>query len=331
MSDEEDNQVEEGFVHKKSRRNEMRNLDAYNSDSEPEADGFSTDEENGKSISGDEQEDDHNNNEDDMFVSDEENTTNKKAHASRKTEFDIDTFNRENEIDTEATSTNGGIQIESFNLEDDIKHGTFDKDGNFTRRQNDDGEALIEDRWMDENSDTKNTAELRRKQQKLEKEHARQVKKNMRHYMVDEALLRLFYFVGRKQTVIQVLGALNKLRSKSKDEVQKRYTTRAIDFVTDLIGILEQKGIEDVYNLDGSKLSQLIAEESLSTTSLIDPDRKIWCFKWIKDLETIHQSYSSKEMESWKKSYFKNNVIVKFQDDEDVEANWIHISCLEFQ
>lgn len=330
-----DDEVEEGFVHKRSRRNDMRNLDAYNSDSEPEADGYSTDEEAGKTGPEPTSEKvEELRSDDDMFASEEENKADAVSSGlSKPSGFDIETFNKENEIvpDTEPVRQENEVQIESFNLDDDMKHGTFDKDGNFTRRQDDDEDAvLIEDKWMDENTDTKRAAESHKKQQQTEKQRLRQMKKNMRHYMIDEALLRLFYFVGKTASVVEVLGRLNGLRTKSKDKVEKEYITNAIDFVTDLIDILEQKGVDDVYNIDKNKLSALIEEESLGTTSLIDPGRKIWSFKWMKDLNKIHEPYSSHEMSSWKKTYFKNKAIVKFKDDEDVPTNWIHISCLEF-
>lgn len=148
--------------------------------------------------------------------------------------------------------------------------------------------------------------------------------------MAEDALVHLKYFIKNKGTILTTLGDLNKIRKTTKDEIDKNYISNGISFVTDLITILEQKNFENIYQLTREDISRLIKEESLSELPPDDPQNKLWCFKWMKNLDVVHESYSTTEMKNWNRSYFKGKVLVKFKNDDDKFENWIHISCLDF-
>lgn len=255
-------------------------------------------------------------------------------------------FNSENSIHQERKESNDETVNLSF-LKDNkmkifnTKHGTtadhFDKQGSYVSQYdpNDSGDEDEDDIFqggsVNKLEEIQKVAEAHKIQLLMLKKRERQVAKNRRKYMLDEALLRLYYFTKNEYTVLETLSYFNSLRKSSTNDIEISTFSNAIDLLTDLIEILEKKGIEDVYELTRPKIKKLLdEEESLSGISNINKDDKVWSFKWINDLQKIHEFYSNYEMNYWKHNYFKGKVIVKYKEDDDIPKNWIHISCITF-
>lgn len=225
--------------------------------------------------------------------------------------------------------------METFNTKEEAAAGHFDKHGNYISHHgasdNEDEDDIFQGRSVDELKEIQKTAEAHKTQLLMLKKRERQIAKNRRKYMLDEALLRLFYCTKNEYTVLETLSYFNSLRKSSTNDIEVTAIGNAIDLLTDLIEILEKKGVEDVYELTRLKVKELLEEEeSLSRISNDDKFDKLWSFKWINGSQKIHQFYSNYEMNYWKHNYFRGKVIVKFKDDDDIPKNWIHISCVTF-
>ncbi|CCF56282.1 hypothetical protein KAFR_0A08480 [Kazachstania africana CBS 2517] len=223
-------------------------------------------------------------------------------------------------------------KIVKFNVDEELENGIFDKDGNYieVESKND------EEKWMDEVENIESVAAAKAKQYKFNRERQQRSQRKGRHYMIDEALYRLQFLVSTNgDTVLQTLGKLNKLRKSYEDATDNtdavRYITNSIELLMDLTEILQRKGYDDVYSLNRKNIIDSIEEESLTDQFKIDfRKNKIWSFKWLNKTDKISEYYTCYEMNYWKKTFFKGNVIVKFKDEKDEMKNWLHISCLEF-
>lgn len=354
-SDSEED-IELGFVKRRNKKDELKLLSTYDSDSDldtivgssdSELDTKSAEDSNGTSKKPNDEEDE----ESDMFASENEGGTDKGKKSNRSLNnnlFDIDQYTEDNLLNDDeivdkridflhetSTFTNiddetEDVQIEPFNIDDDIKTGKFDKEGNYTQYKKLNNDNFQQDKWLDEFADIKTTQKPKIKLVSNRNSQKKRIQRQKRHYMVEEALLRLKYFISKNGTVISTLGDLNKLRKSQDNGEFRSYISNSINFVTDLIEILEQKSIKDVYNLTRNDISSLLKEEALSDKSLDDLNDKIWSFKWLKNMREVYEFYSTKEMGEWNYNYFVGNVLVKFKDDEDKIENWIHISCVHF-
>ncbi|SCV03162.1 LANO_0G02520g1_1 [Lachancea nothofagi CBS 11611] len=273
--------------------------------------------------------------EDDMFASDDEAEPVTKQRTS----------------DHESV---GDFALEAFNMDEESKTGVFDKYGNYSETKKDvEDEVQEQDRWIDDYNDGAQVEQaLLAKKARLTQEDSLRVKASKNKWLLtlDEALKRLMYFLCEDETLLDALGRLNKYRTqygkKSKlhkavlkqqnyesetfDKLRFEHTKTAINLITDLMEIIEKKGITDVQELTRAKLEELIEEESLDDQRTDHYQTKLWNFKWINDLSTLNESYTNYEMQSWKQTYFQDNVIVRHVDDRDEPKNWIHIKCLQF-
>lgn len=244
-------------------------------------------------------------------------------------------FNAENEIEDmddgkdDASETEEGI--EAFNMDEEMAAGQFDKQGNYISTQSNNKGDLDSEVWIDEVGDVQKVAEAHKTQIISMRKRDRHISKARRKYMLDEALVRLFYCVDNEESILETLARFNALRKKASDEIVVSTISNAIDLLTDIIDILEKKDIEDIYDLTSPKIKELVEEESLSRNPIDDPKGKNWSFKWITGSQKIYEYYSDYEMKYWKDTYFNNNVIVKYKDDEDNPKNWLHVSCLSFK
>lgn len=222
-----------------------------------------------------------------------------------------------------------GVPIEVFNVDEEKLHGSFDINGNYTRANNDDDDRpQDQDKWIEDVKDYDKVVASQKRNQEMLRQRQLELLQKGRHYMIDEALVRLLYFVNSSENVLTMLARLNKLRRNGDPQT---YIGNAINFVSDLIDILEHKGIGDVYSLTRADLEKLVQEESLGESAAIENYRtKLWSFKWIGKTEVSHGLYTNYQMQYWKATYFHHKVIVKFCHEPDEPANWIHIDCLEF-
>lgn len=350
-SDNDESITEEGFVNK--TRNKRAIVDVYSASSDEEV--ISQEIKNvkyGKSTSEEK--------EDDMFESDEESLSRegplkdaKDLPKSNLIPMDMTAFNTENlqeHADENDRSSDDGVKIESFNLKEETEHGVFDQFGNYVRADDTDEEANQQDQWINDYADK--TAHIKAKlaqQERKSYQETLRVKasRQARLMTLSGALTRLYFFLTKGETVLQALGRLNKCRMRyvkntqkniggtSSDDTMKiknfdlKYTITAINYITELVDLLEQKGVSGVHDLDREKVGKLMEEESLGDP-IDDYKTKLWEFKWSYDLKKTSGIFTNYEMQYWKLTYFKNGVIVKLHDDENEERNWVHIGCIQF-
>lgn len=246
-------------------------------------------------------------------------------------------FNRENQIE-ETNSVNRNddkddtteTNIEAFNMNDEMNTGHFDKQGNYISNDKKYTNESDEERWIDEVKDVSSVAKAHQRQVSTMKKRDRDITKKRRNYMLDEALLRLLYCVSEDETVLEALARFNLLRKKATSDIQKETISNAIDLLTDLIDLIEKKGIENVFDLTRNLIKSHLEEELLSSDATDDFKDKIWSFKWINKSEKIQEYYSNYEMDYWKANYFKNRVVVKLKDDDDIPKNWLFVACINF-
>lgn len=262
---------------------------------------------------------------------------------SKKLGFmDMEQFKKDNldesmgeDISIEAPIESDGIKIEAFNVEDETKNGLFDQNGNYIElKLNQDDQLQAQDKWIEDCENVQKVAANKMRHNLMMKERVRAIQKGKRHYMIEDALLRLKFFVDKESNVMSVLSKFNKLRNDKKfvsNHNSVQYIVNAINFLTDLIDILDSKGITDVYDLTRSDVETLILEEAFDDSSTIDNYKsKIWTFKWLTKLDEVQKNHTNYEMQYWKASYFNNNVVVKLDDEPDEERNWVHIQCVTF-
>ena len=255
--------------------------------------------------------------------------------------LDKEKFNAENDIKQEEeegeenNSFSGSNKMEAFNIEKEMTTGYFDKQGNYisydNSSDNEDENDIFNGSLADNLQEIQKVADAHKTQLLMLKKRERQILKNRRKYMLDEALTKLLYCIKDDDTVLETLSYFNSLRKSTTIDIEVTAFSNAIDLLTDLIEILEKKGINDVYDLTRPKIKILLEEEeSLSRRPNDDKNDKVWSFRWITGLQKTYQFYSNYEMNYWKQHYFKGKVIVKYKDDDDIPKNWIHISCVNF-
>lgn len=238
-----------------------------------------------------------------------------------------DEFDKDDIEDSPETHlpTNGEIGVEAFNVEEERENGYFDDAGNYI--QNEDEDAIQDqDLWINDVKDPEKAAESKRQAENSRRTHNRKHQESARHFMTDEALLRLQFLLSHEGTVIDSLARLNKRRESGGTNV-----INSINYISDLISILETKGFEDVYSLKREDVTSLYAEEALNDSALIDDYKSpIWTFKWLKKPERVHGPHTNYEMQYWKQSYFQNGVAVRFHDDPDKPENWLDLNSITF-
>lgn len=336
-SEDEDslNLKEQGFSKKNrfaSRQRQRKlNESGFDSDSydEDSGDDSEDDKKYKKDIRSQNDDDNDNNNDndnDDMFASEDENPP-KKLQAESKTAQDAFDYEDPKYAQKEPLEDDQDVQLEAFDMdENDTQNENFNSMNDGYLHNEEDSK---EDQWIDEVKDVEIVAESQRRDNERRRQKLNQVQSRRRHYMVDEALFRLLYFVKPSETVLITLGRFNRLRNHNKSSSQ--YVINAINFVTDLIDILDHKGIEDIYNLKSSDLSKLIEEESLGGSNSVNNYKtKMWSFKWIQKPDTVHGEYTNYQMQYWKNSYFQHKVAVKICYEPDKPPNWVHIDCINF-
>ncbi|SCU96762.1 LADA_0H02608g1_1 [Lachancea dasiensis] len=343
---------EQGFKTKKRRKLELLEDFSESSSSDEEAEKDQPSSGEGRDLPPDNSEGPA---KDDMFASDVEvdstsarGTQNEPASGPEKHEEDALLSN---------SDSDGGIQMEAFNVDEESKSGTFDKLGNYVESKgnaSEEEDELEQDQWINDYKDTKQVRQAKIAKEKMARRRE-QIKasasRNRRFFTFEESLQRLLYFMEDKETVLDVLGRLNKYRTRYKvgrhrtqtkskkdnnagagstDETRFQCTVNAVNMVTELLEIIQKKGVSDVYELTKGRVLELVEEELLGDEPVNNYHSKLWSFKWLNDPATLNKAFSNYEMQSWKMTYFQDSVIVKHVEDEDVPTNWLHISCLNF-
>ncbi|CCE62105.1 hypothetical protein TPHA_0B04360 [Tetrapisispora phaffii CBS 4417] len=263
--------------------------------------------------------------------------------------MDMEAFERENIVEvpeedrTKFTNLAGNeegdndndndVPIEAFNVDYEKENGVFDADGNyleFSDRKKDELEE--QDKWIDDFKNPEKTAKIKQEQMQRSKMKVAEMNKDKKRYLLGDALQKLQYFLTKDDTLLETLSNLNSFKMKHKTEEIEKYIVNVIQFITEMVQQLENKGVDDVYQLTRLKIESLIIDESVTQHDIINNYKnKIWGFKWLKKLMKSMTYTPLMKMQYWKNTYFKNEyVIVKFHDERDVEENWFLIDCVNF-
>lgn len=234
-------------------------------------------------------------------------------------------------------------KIEAFNLREEAEDGTFDLEGNYTRKepQSDD-----EDHWLD--STKRSDIENARKSQ-LEREKLAKIKKKAQISMsTTELIEQLIPILEPAETPLELLARLapkqsRRKRNLSKHEHSSSNNASVILMVTEVVeALISDKAVSDAYDLSREEYLRMYKNETGVEYKIVTKKRpressdnedenneddygtKIWEFKW-NGQEEINGPYSEYEMKYWKESYFENSVQVRkigeelFQDVANVE------------
>ncbi|KAL3229689.1 hypothetical protein RNJ44_01825 [Nakaseomyces bracarensis] len=220
------------------------------------------------------------------------------------------------------------IDIEAFDIEEDLKSGVFDKDGNYIRNNplnRADNDSDEDEYWLKESIEKNDIADV----------ESKPVKAPKTNYTALEALYRL-YFLSASEVdgnVFSTLAHLNKLKKQVKKENRSiflQYITNTINLITTCVDILERKGFENIYDSGRKQFAQLIKEEAFDQKELVNPlNTKYWMYKWVNQ-HKIYGPYSCYEMQHWKETYFRDRVVVKIKDDVDSPEKWLYIGAVDF-
>lgn len=261
---------------------------------------------------------------------------------SKISKMDMNQFREDFIHDTEAESIKDATaanskpeseNIVAFDVKDEMENGYFDKDGNYIERENNSSQS--EDEFYNNLTSKDIEANLTKKLNSLEKLklRKRKIQSEKRQLLTADVLLRLYYLIPNGMTVLETLANYNKLRSKEKNEF-KYLISNAIDYLTELTDLLQQKNfdsIDNIFSWTRQDILEYLGDESLESNFKIDNyGARIWSFKWFKNLNKCQTPYSNYEMQYWKDTYFDGKVACKLTDDDDVDKNWLHITCIQF-
>ncbi|AEY98342.1 FAFR655Cp [Eremothecium gossypii FDAG1] len=237
------------------------------------------------------------------------------------------------------------VEREAFNLEEERRTGVFDQNGNYLEVEKDEEEQ--EDQWLDDYKDPEVHKKTQLAQEKRANQQGLHASTKSYAYTLEDIVCRLVYFMPIDKDVLNALAILNKQRKKLRKEKEKaaqkgldeesktigrhlKYISHGIDRITTLVSALQQKGIQNGYQLDRPAIEKLIEEEGIMSNQSDSYQAKIWAFKWLNDTKTDTEYFTSYEMQYWKENYFEGKVIVKYKEDPDEDSNWVHVDCLTF-
>ncbi|SCU95435.1 LAMI_0F02454g1_1 [Lachancea mirantina] len=332
----------------KRRRDVLIDYDASSDSSNDDSSSPTSLKENETKELNDENDDD----DDDMFKSENDHDNETSTAKPRKPKKGIDTLDvskliPEDDIfddEDSQSSSEKEVQMDPFNLKNEIESGAFDRDGNYIEAHNSEDEFKAEDEWINGCNGIKETSraqEAQLQRRRYEQKIKEKLKKEARLLRIDEALERICFFLFQNETVADVFGRMNKLRAQSlkkesspgksnKSCSEPKFVINSIKYFTDIVSILEQKGVASVYELTRAKAVSLFDDETLNTDKANDFNTKQWQFKWLDALDKVNGDFSNYEMQHWKNNYFNDQVIVKYLQDLDEPRNWLDIKTLSF-
>lgn len=362
----------------------------YDSEEEEEDDELITKPQLGDDIS--EKEKEKEDDDDDMFASEEDEEKKDVIKVAKPKGFDMDQFEREQGLgkydleqdsgmnanpDGPNRSQTGNIetqhyrgniddldgseerpqhgnevQLEAFNLREEAETGTFDKDMNYTKRENSDDENE-EDAWL---MGIKGT-EIRKAREAQLKLDERKVTPLQSILTTEELLENLIGLLEPAETPMEALVRLSPKKSrKSKKNEDDQERKKMVFSITEFCESLSnEKGIYTVYDMSREELMRSYysqtgreyqtrgikrgideiedndvkpAEQNADEGTLENEyGEKIWEYRWIDSRDDVLGLFSSYEMKFWKETYFNNSVEVRltgtneFKPISDVEFN----------
>lgn len=330
---------------------------------------------------------------DDMFASQDEEDQSMLSNNKKQKGFDMDQFEREQGLGKYDTEQNSGfqdipdasttsnisierlqkydrnsesynesqerlqdgneIQLEAFDLREEAESGNFDKDMNYTKRENSDDENE-EDSWLVGIK----SAEIRKAREAQQKQDEKMDQLSQSLTATEELLGDLIKLLEPAETPMEALARLRpkKLkRNQKNDDDQER--KKIVFSITDLCETLSNdKGIYKVYDMSrealmrsyyaetgkeyqtrGTKrgIEEIEDDGELSSNpkptnvsqAEYDYGQKIWEYRWLDNKEEVLGMFSSYEMKYWKETYFDNAVEVRLSGEDEFRL----ISDVDFE
>ncbi|ANZ73846.1 BA75_01780T0 [Komagataella pastoris] len=211
--------------------------------------------------------------------------------------------------DTEIQNTNSlhddnEVKITSFNLDDELKEGVFDQNGNFIANDSnsddsDEEEEIYDDKVIEK---ARKQQQTRLMKKKLLAEQKRQERKEIN---LEKVLTDLIHHLEISETPMEALQRLGKLKNKE-----------AITQTVDLCSLLGKKGY-DGYNMSREELMRLYAQltgqqlrvkRTLEDAINEDADGA-YEFQYV-GYDEVYGPYSREEILDWRESYFKDKEVL---------------------
>ncbi|AOA61228.1 U5 snRNP component [Komagataella phaffii CBS 7435] len=222
---------------------------------------------------------------------------------------------RDTEIqNTHSLNEDNEVQLTSFDLDDELKEGVFDQNGNFIANKPDSESSNEEEVTYDDKVIEKARTQQQRRllKKKLAVERRRQERKEID---LKKVLNDLVQFLEISETPMEALQRLSK--SKNKE---------AITQTVDLCSLLGKKGY-DGYNMSREELmrlyAQLTGQELRVKRTLEDADNETnddgYEFQYV-GYDEIYGPYSREEILDWKESYFKDKEVLIRKIGEEFQS-----------
>ncbi|GEQ71875.1 hypothetical protein JCM33374_g5561 [Metschnikowia sp. JCM 33374] len=300
---------------------------------------------------------------DDMFASDNEadDTQQEQKPPKDKHLFDNAQFEKEQGLEdyqfqvensdgllkTRPDGAQQDVQLEAFNLREEVESGKFDKDMNYIQGVKDDSDDQ-EEPWMAEVS----TSDIQKAKMAQQRSSAGRLNEATPPKPLSEVLSQLISLLEPAETPMEALGRLRPQKRKRNKRVEKTPDTQpnneddshrkeTVFLITECCEMLvNEKGIASAYDMSREELMRAFSQETGETFQAKGTKRNademeagaseygeaIWEFRWVGETNT-NGPYSEYEMKYWKDTYFDNNVEVRKLD----EPEFVHVSRVSFQ
>lgn len=224
------------------------------------------------------------------------------------------------------------VQMEAFNLREEVENGEFDKDMNYMRKNESDDDK--EEAWMENvgarDIERAKTAQLRQEQE-AQKEH---------EYVATEKLLRdIIAVLEPAETPLEALARLRpkKTKRRNKKDVSdggddQDRKAKVFTLTESCERLLNDKGISQIYDTTREEMMRAYKKETgeafqdQSKKRPRDEDDSVsWEYRWLDEQEW-NGPHSTYEMSYWKDNYFENNVEIRPVGSQQAQ----HISTIDF-
>ncbi|KAM9908566.1 hypothetical protein OXX69_005993 [Metschnikowia pulcherrima] len=289
--------------------------------------------------------------EDDMFASDKEDPVDGDSSDKKKRGFDIDEFEEEQGLKDyifdekldgktpeiaekdDLKDSRNQIQIEAFNLREEVESGKFDQKMNYIQGKKDSDDE--EEPWMAEAS-----AEDISKARKAQESNSFTENKPLR--AVSDILQDLISLLEPAETSMEALSRLRPARRKRaknlKSEADQARKNMVFKITECCESLVNEKGVSSAYDMSREELMRAYAQETGQSYQAKGTKRNIyemekneygdaiWEFRWTGENE-VNGPYSAYEMKYWKDTYFENKAEVRRVG----ESAFTHVSQIDFE
>lgn len=277
---------------------------------QPETDLVGGDEDVSDTASDKGQDNDKDNDEDDydMFGSDTEKPATEELEPSTEVP---------QKITPDDADSEEAVEVEAFNLQDEVNSGKYDQDMNYVGKKDSDDEQE-EDAWI---LDASKTDVLKAKKAQVAQQQRQQAAESTQS--TAEILDQLIPLLDPAESPMEALARLRPPKKGKSDKPHRKETVYTITECCELL--VSKKGVSDAYDLSREELMRLYQRETgevyqargvkRTALDMEEAGDAKWEFRWIGD-PAVHGPYSAYEMQYWKESYFEGNVEVRLQNEE---------------